>query len=222
MATDEGRGAAVSVIVGAGAGALGVGVGAAAGGLARRRARREATRSGPRLAAAFPESGAAAAALVAGGLSVAVAESCTGGLLGAAITALPGSSRYLRGGVVAYANDVKTDLLDVPAGLIEAQGAVSEAVALAMASGVRRRLGADLGLAITGVAGPGAEGAKPAGLIWVAAAGHGDEGRALRLEGDHGREANRAAAVRAVLRLCVEVAERLPRSGSGPDGAAPG
>jgi PncC family amidohydrolase len=220
MATGDGRGAAVSVIVGAGAGALGVGVGASPGELARPRAGREASRSGPRLADAFPESAQAAAALVAGGLSVAVAESCTGGLLGAAITALPGSSRYLRGGVVAYANEVKTRLLDVPAELIEAHGAVSEEVALAMASGVRERLGADLGLAITGVAGPGAEGPKPAGLIWVAAAGPGQR-RALRLEGDHGREPNRAAAVRAALRLGVEVAGRLPQSPGGPGGGAP-
>jgi PncC family amidohydrolase len=211
MAKEEGRGATVSVIIGAGAGALGVGVGAAATGLARRRARRgAAAQSGPRLADAFPESATLAAALLAGGLSVATAESCTGGLLGAVITALPGSSRYMRGGVVAYANDVKTGLLLVPAELIEAHGAVSEPVALAMAAGVRRRLRADLGLGITGVAGPGAdESSKPAGLIWVAVAGPGGDRRALRLEDDHGREANRAAAVRAALGLCAEAADRV-------------
>ena len=160
----------------------------------------------------YPESAAAAKALLAGDLSVASAESCTGGLLGAAITALPGSSRYMRGGVVAYANDVKTDLLQVPAELIEIHGAVSEAVALAMASGVRRRLRADIGLGITGVAGPGAEDTdKPVGLIWVAVAGPEGRRRAVRLLGDHGREANRGAAVRAALRLCVEAAERAAR-----------
>jgi PncC family amidohydrolase len=203
----EGRGAAISVLIGAGA----IGVGVAARGLARRRARRELD-SEPRLADAYPESAAAARALLAGGLSVAVGESCTGGLLGAAITALPGSSRYMRGGVVAYANDVKTDLLQVPAELIETHGAVSEAVALAMAAGVRRRLHADVGLGITGVAGPGAEGTeKPAGLIWVAVAGPDGRRRAVRLEGDHGREANRGAAVREALRLCTEAAERAAR-----------
>lgn len=209
----EGRGATISVLIGAGAGAIGVGVGAAASELARRRARRDPEHE-PRLADAYPESAEAATALLAGGLSVAVAESCTGGLLGAAITALPGSSRYMRGGVVAYANDVKVELLGVPAELIEAHGAVSEAVALAMAAGVRRRLHADLGLGITGVAGPGADGTdKPAGLIWVAVAGPSGRRRAVRLEGDHGREANRGAAVRAVLRLCTEAAERAAAGG---------
>lgn len=206
------RGAAISVLVGAGAGAIGVGVGAAARGLTRRRGHPDPAAE-PRLAEVYPESAAAAKALLAGELSVATAESCTGGLLGAAITALPGSSRYMRGGVVAYANDVKTELLQVPAELIETHGAVSEAVSLAMASGVRRRLRADVGLGITGVAGPGAEGTdKPVGLIWVAVAGPEGRRRAVRLLGDHGREANRGAAVRAALRLCVEAAERATRS----------
>jgi nicotinamide-nucleotide amidase len=213
MASKEERGAAVSVLIGAGA--LGAGVGAAASGLARRRHRRGTGPSGLRLADAFPEAAAAAEALLVRGLSVATAESCTGGLVGAAITARPGSSRYMRGGVVAYANEVKTELLQVPAELIETHGAVSEAVALAMASGVRRRLGTDVGLGVTGVAGPSAEGSsKPAGLIWVAAAGPDGERRALRLEGDHGREANREAAVRAALRLCAEIAGRVPRDGA--------
>jgi PncC family amidohydrolase len=204
----EGRGAAISVLIGAGAGAIGVGVGAAARGLARRRARHD-PEAEPRLADAYPESAEAAKALLAAGLSVATAESCTGGLLGAAITALPGSSRYMRGGIVAYANDVKTELLQVPAELIETHGAVSEAVALAMASGARRCLGADIGLGITGVAGPGAEDTdKPVGLVWVAVAGPDARRRAVRLLGDHGREANRGGAVRTALRLCTEVAER--------------
>lgn len=209
----EGRGAAVSVLIGAGAGAIGVGVGAAARGLARRRSKPDPATE-PRLANLYPESTEAAKALLAAGLSVAVAESCTGGLLGAAITALPGSSRYMRGGIVAYANDVKTELLQVPAELIEAHGAVSEAVALAMAAGVRRRLRADIGLGITGVAGPGAEETdKPVGLVWVAVAGPEGRRRAVRLLGDHGREANRGGAVRAALRLCVEAAERAAGSG---------
>jgi PncC family amidohydrolase len=207
--SDEGRGAAISVLIGAGA--IGVGVGAAARGLARRRARRD-PEAEPRLADIYPESAASATALLAAGLTVATAESCTGGLLGAAITALPGSSRYMLGGVIAYANEVKIDLLQVPAELIEAHGAVSEAVAAAMAAGVRRRLHADIGLGITGVAGPGAEGSeKPPGLIWVAVAGPDGRRRAVRLEDDHGREANRGAAVRAALGLCTEAAQRAVR-----------
>ncbi|HEY0410741.1 MAG TPA: nicotinamide-nucleotide amidohydrolase family protein [Candidatus Dormibacteraeota bacterium] len=208
---DEGRGAAISVLIGAGAGAIGVGAAAAARGLARRRARRD-PEAEPRLADVYPESAAAATALLAAGLTVATAESCTGGLLGAAITALPGSSRYMLGGVIAYANEVKIDLLQVPAELIEAHGAVSESVALAMAAGVRRLLHAGIGLGITGVAGPGAEGSeKPPGLIWVAVAGPAGRRQAVRLEDDHGREANRGAAVRAALGLCTEAAQQAMR-----------
>lgn len=207
------RGATISVLVGAGAGAIGVGVGAAARGLGRRR-RSVDPAAEPRLAEAYPEATDAGEALLAAGLSVAVAESCTGGLLGAALTAVAGSSRYVRGGVVAYANEVKAEVLQVPAELIEAHGAVSEAVALAMAAGVRRRLHTDVGLGITGVAGPGGESAeKPAGLIWVAVAGPGGRRRAVRLTGDHGREANRGGAVRAALRLCVEAVRRAETSG---------
>jgi len=153
----------------------------------------------------FPEAIAAGRALRRAGLTVAVAESCTGGLLGAALTAVAGASDYVRGGVIAYADDVKDSVLGVSAELIRRHGAVSEPVAEAMARSVRRRLGTDLGLGITGIAGPRAEGSsKPAGLIFVAVAGPGDQARVVRLEGDHGREPNRAAAVRQALRLCVE------------------
>src|SRR5579863_10776814 len=119
----------------------------------------------PMLAQAFPEAVSLGRALAEAGLTVAVAESCTGGLLGAALTAVPGSSRYLRGGVIAYANEVKTALLGVPEPLIAQAGAVSAEVAEAMAAGVRAATGADIGLGITGVAGPGPDGpGKPAGL----------------------------------------------------------
>ena len=87
------------------------------------------------------------------GWSLAVAESCTGGLLGARITSVPGSSGYFKGGVIAYSNQLKEDLLGVPADLIERAGAVSSEAALAMASGLKR-LGVQVGVAITGVAGP--------------------------------------------------------------------
>ena len=154
----------------------------------------------PRLAELFPSSAAAGEALRARGWTVAVGESCTGGLLGAALTAVPGSSSYVRGGVIAYDNALKTDVLGVDAEMIARHGAVSEEVGAAMARGARDRLGADVGIGITGVAGPGSDGGKPAGLIFVAIASPGGT-RVVRLDGDHGREANRANAVRAALRL---------------------
>jgi nicotinamide-nucleotide amidase len=106
------------------------------------------------------------------GQTLAVAESCTGGGLGAALAAVPGASDVLLGGVIAYANSVKQGLLGVPAALLEAHGAVSDPVARAMAEGARRATGADWALAITGVAGPGGGSAeKPVGLVHIALAG---------------------------------------------------
>jgi len=137
------------------------------------------------------------------GLKIAVAESCTGGLLAAAITDQPGSSAYFSGGVVAYSNEVKQGLLGVPAELIRRHGAVSAEVAEAMAAGVRRSLGADIGVAITGIAGPEADGTdKTVGLthIWVDGP-DGGEGRRFQFAGD--RWANRRAAVTEALQLLV-------------------
>src|SRR2546423_11291148 len=93
------------------------------------------------------------------GRSLAVAESCTGGLLGAALTDVPGSSAYFLGGVISYADPVKVDQLGVPEATLDRYGAVSEQTAAAMASGVRQRLHADVGASINGGAGPGAAGA---------------------------------------------------------------
>lgn len=117
--------------------------------------------------------------LAARGLTLAIAESCTGGLAAELLTRIPGSSRYFLGGAVAYANAAKTALLGVPAELIAAHGAVSAEVARAMAEGVRARLGADLGLAFTGVAGPdGGTEQKPVGLVhWALAQAAGTEQR---------------------------------------------
>lgn len=102
-------------------------------------------------------------------LTVATAESCTGGLLGAVLSELPGSSDHYRGGAVVYANAAKTALADVPADLIHGHGAVSPVVAAALARGAREKLDATIGLGITGIAGPsGATPGKPVGLVYVA------------------------------------------------------
>ena len=107
-------------------------------------------------------------------LTVSVAESCTGGLLGSAFTDQPGSSAYFVGGVIAYANEVKTDQLGVPPELLARHGAVSCEVAIAMADGVRSRLGSDLAASITCIAGPDADGtSKPVGLTYIGIAGPG-------------------------------------------------
>lgn len=121
----------------------------------------------------FSEDGSTIDEQVAGllrssGLTLATAESCTGGMLAARITEIPGASDYMLGGLVVYANEAKTSLAGVPAELIERHGAVSEEVARALASGARTALGADLGVGITGVAGPGGgTEEKPVGLVWV-------------------------------------------------------
>jgi nicotinamide-nucleotide amidase len=105
------------------------------------------------------------------GKTVATAESCTGGLISQKLTEVPGSSAYVLGGVVAYANSAKHDLLGVPQALLDAHGAVSEPVARAMAEGVRERFGADFGVATTGISGPdGGTDEKPVGLVFIALA----------------------------------------------------
>ena len=128
-------------------------------------------------------------------LTIAVAESCTGGLLGARLTAIPGSSEVVLGGVIAYANAVKTTLLGVPAAMLREHGAVSEPVVRAMASGVRAATGARVGLAITGVAGPGGStGEKPVGTVWIATDVDGEiDARKTRLIGDRAEVRQRAA-----------------------------
>jgi nicotinamide-nucleotide amidase len=105
------------------------------------------------------------------GLTLATAESCTGGMIGQAITDVPGSSAFYLGGVVAYANSAKSGLLGVDPSLIEAHGAVSREVAEAMASGARNALGADVAVAVTGIAGPGGGSPeKPVGTVWIGVA----------------------------------------------------
>ncbi|MCS7179201.1 MAG: nicotinamide-nucleotide amidohydrolase family protein [Anaerolineae bacterium] len=134
-------------------------------------------------------------------LALAVAESCTGGLLSHRITNVPGSSDYYRGSVTAYANEVKERVLGVPPAVLAAHGAVSPETARAMAQGVRRLLGADLALAITGIAGPGGgTPQKPVGLTIIAlAAPDGEWVEAYRWSGD--RLTNKATSASAALAL---------------------
>ena len=141
---------------------------------------------------------------VAAGLTVATAESCTGGLIAKLITDVAGSSRYFRGGVVSYSNEAKTELLDVPEEQLAAHGAVSAQVARAMAVGVLRRTAADLAVAVTGISGPGGgSAAKPVGLTYVAVAGM-DAAEVRRYLWSGDRSANREATARAALELLLE------------------
>ena len=137
------------------------------------------------------------AALADRGLTIATAESCTAGLLAARLTELPGSSAVVRGGVVAYANDAKEQLLGVPAAVLAEQGAVSPDVARALAEGARTRFGADVGVGITGIAGPGGGTAtKPVGTVHVCVVGpDGERARALTLPGSRAAVRNRSVTM---------------------------
>lgn len=127
--------------------------------------------------------------------TIAVAESCTGGMLAARLTNVPGSSSYFRGGVVSYSNDLKSAWAGVPKELIEVKGAVSAEVALAMAHGIRAQANATLGVGITGIAGPGGGSAeKPVGLVHIAVANDTNaKERALRFPGERDRIRYQAA-----------------------------
>ncbi|HEX4698081.1 MAG TPA: CinA family protein [Actinomycetes bacterium] len=138
------------------------------------------------------------------GQTFAVAESLTGGALGAAVTSLPGVSATFRGGVIAYATELKAELLGVDRGLLADRGPVDPDVAIAMAGGVRDRLAVTWGLSTTGVAGPDPQDGHPPGEVYVGVAGPGGSTRvaALRFSGD--RDAIRAETVEAALRFLHE------------------
>ncbi|HOM14306.1 MAG TPA: nicotinamide-nucleotide amidohydrolase family protein [Rubrivivax sp.] len=144
------------------------------------------------------------------GWHLATAESCTGGLIAAACTSVAGSSDWFERGFVSYSNLAKTQMLGVDAALIAAHGAVSEAVACAMAEGAAERAGVELALAVTGVAGPGgATPGKPVGTVWLALAVRGPGGvraQAQRLQLPGNRAAVREHTLRAALRQLLAAA----------------
>ncbi len=137
-------------------------------------------------------------------MTLSVAESCTGGLLSRYMTDVAGSSAYFVGGVVAYANAVKVSILGVPQSTLDAHGAVSEQTAMAMATGVRQRLQTDLGVATTGIAGPGGGSPeKPVGLVYIAlSTASFEECRHFFWNGS--REQNRQSAACAAMQMLLE------------------
>ncbi|MFK0573577.1 CinA family protein [Endozoicomonas sp.] len=143
--------------------------------------------------------------LMARGWTLSTAESCTGGGIGHALTALPGSSDWFEGGVICYANGVKRRLLHVPEVILNKYGAVSEQVAVNMAQGVRKLLETDISVAVTGVAGPGGGTPdKPVGTVWIAwSTGQETAARHFHLEGDRDqiREQTVFQALQGILML---------------------
>ena len=143
------------------------------------------------------------------GLTLAVAESCTGGLLGDHITDVPGSSDYFLGGVLSYSNQVKHQVLGVQAETLAVHGAVSPQCAAEMAQGVRRLVGSDVALSVTGIAGPGGgSDGKPKGLTYIHLSAPDCE-RGLRALWPGDRRANKEDSARATLRLLLNYLEEL-------------
>lgn len=140
--------------------------------------------------------------------TLATAESCTAGNVAAIITAVPGSSRFYKGGIIAYANAVKENLLHVKAETLETHGAVSEETVTEMVYGAMKTLEADYAVATSGVAGPsGGTADKPVGTIWIAA-GNAQKVLTAKLTEDEGREKNIQAATKKALQLLLELAQK--------------
>jgi len=163
---------------------------------------------------------AVGARLRAAGLTLGVAESCTGGLIGHLITQVAGSSDYFLGSLVAYSNRAKVELLGVPEAVLAKHGAVSEKTAVAMARGARQALGADLAVSVTGIAGPtGGTAQKPVGLVYVGcSSGGGEKCEEYRLGGT--REMVKSRAANAALGLILREAERLGGAGGEAEGGS--
>ena len=147
-------------------------------------------------------------------MTLGTAESLTAGLLSAKIADVPGASAVLRGGLVVYATDLKNTIAGVPTGVLDAHGAVSEQTARALAEGARRRCGADIGIGLTGVAGPDTQEGRPAGTVYIGVAvpQRETEVRSLQLSG--GRREVRESACRSA----VEAVRELLGNESGPPG----
>lgn len=136
-------------------------------------------------------------------LTIATAESCTGGLIGHLLTNIPGSSAYYKGGIIAYSNEAKMKFLSVRKKTIEKYGAVSEQTAYEMADGAKRKFDTDLAIATTGVAGPSSSENKPVGLVYIGMANpYGIEVKKFRFEG--GREENKKSFADAAFKMLYE------------------
>jgi len=143
--------------------------------------------------------------LKAKGLTIATAESCTAGAIGAAIASVDGASEYFRGGIICYATDIKVSLLEVPQETMDKYGVVSRETVLAMNRGVRRRLAADVAISISGYAGAnGGDSFVPNGTIWICVGAEGREEKTVCLNVTESRSRNLEAAVQKALDLCVE------------------
>ncbi len=167
-----------------------------------------------------PVAAALVAALAGRGETLATAESLTGGLIGAALTAVPGASAVYLGGVVSYATGLKASLAGVPVAVLAAHGPVAGPTAAAMAAGVRERTGADWVLAATGVAGPDPQDGHRPGEVWLGLAGPGRTPAARRFDFPGDRDAVRAATVAAALGVLAEAvaSDDQPRAGTGNTG----
>lgn len=146
------------------------------------------------------------------GKTLALAESCTGGGASAELTSLPGASKIFRGSIVAYANAAKIQLLKVPKEMIDKKGAVSAEVAIAMASGARKRFGSDVAAAVTGLAGPGySDPCLPIGTVWIAFVDH-ERQEAVSEHFEGGRASVRAGATQSLFRyLALFLDDEFPK-----------
>lgn len=141
------------------------------------------------------------------GETLCTAESCTSGQISTAITTVPGSSTYFKGGVICYTNEVKTKLLEVPQELLDEKGPVSEEVVRAMLQGALKLMETTYAVAITGYAGPGGGSEAPVGTIWIAV-GDSDETIVEKLEGDEGRDMNLAKATLVALQMLLDLLKK--------------